>query len=336
MTGPTIAIVGATGLVGNEMLVVLEELKLPVGKVRLLASLDSVGEVYRFGAEELVVEELTADSLRGVDLALFATSAELSSRWVPIAIEHGAVCIDNSSFYRNDPKIPLIVPEVNAGSLGVHDRLIANPNCSAMQLVPVLKSLHEFAGLKRVVVSTYQSVSGAGKAAIDELWGQHLAILNQREVVNEVFPHQIAFNLIPQIDSVQDDGYTKEEQKIMTETRKILGLPELSITATAVRVPTLHTHAESVNVELSRPFELAELTANLAKMSGVEVWADPGEYPMPLQAVSTNPIHVGRIRRDHSVPNGVNLWIVADNLRKGAALNAVQIAELVLARRQLQ
>lgn len=329
---PTVAIAGATGLVGNEMLVVLEQLKFPFGDVRLFASEDSAGEVYKVGSHEVSVETLGESSFAGVDIALFATSADLSKRYVPLAVEQGAIAIDNSSQFRMDPNVPLVVPEVNPDAIRKEHRIIANPNCSTIQMMPILKAIHELAGLKRVVVSTYQSVSGAGKLALDELWAQTLAICNQREIISEAFQHQIAFNCIPQVDLMLDNGYSKEEMKVINESRKILGLPNLRITATAVRVPVFHAHAESVNVETDRPLTPEALVAALDKRPGIEVFPSSAEYPMQLNAAGTDAVQVGRIRADESVENGLNLWIVADNLRKGAALNAVQIAQLLLAR----
>lgn len=329
---PVIAIAGATGLVGNEMLAVIEQLKLPFAEVKLLASSDSVGEVYRIGTREVAVELLTPQAFKGVDVALFATSAELSQKFVPAAAEAGAICIDNSSFFRMDPTIPLIVPEVNFDLLQPNHRIIANPNCSTIQLVPVLQVLEKAAGLRRVVVSTYQAVSGAGKDALDELWAQLLAVFNQKEVPIEALPHQLAFNLIPRIDLMLDNGYSKEEMKIVNESRKILGLPQLRITATAVRVPVMHSHSESVNVELERELSLSDFTRLLERAPGISVYPEYDSYPMPLDVAGSDEIHVGRVRRDESVPHGFNMWIVADNVRKGAALNAVQIAQRWLAK----
>lgn len=329
-TDTVIAIVGATGLVGQEMMACLESSKIPCSELRLLASKDSAGEVYKFRGDESVVQELNPGSFFGVHYALFATSAALSAQYVPIAVEAGALVIDNSSQFRLDPKIPLIVPEVNKSAIGKH-RIIANPNCSTIQLAPVLHTLHKIAELKRVVVSTYQSVSGAGKEALDELWSQTMSIFNQRDFVPEAFAHQIAFNCIPQIDVIRDDGYSKEEFKIIEESRKILGIPNLKITATAVRVPVLHSHAESVNIEFQRELSVMDAIAALTKEPGISVYPEWTDYPMQLSVTGTDEIHVGRIRRDESVPHGLNLWIVADNLRKGAALNAVQILEAVSA-----
>ena len=327
---PVIAIVGATGLVGNEMLVVLEERKLPIAEVRLFASQDSVGEVYKFREDEIAVKLLEEDSFEGVDIALFATSAELSAKFVPLANKAGAIAIDNSSHFRMSSDVPLVVPEVNFEAAR-GKKIIANPNCSTIQLVPVLKAIHDIAGLKHVVVSTYQSVSGAGKAALDELWSQSIAVFNQSEMTHEAFQHQIAFNCIPQIDVLLENGFTKEEYKIINESRKILGIPDLRITATAVRVPVFYGHAESVFVETDRAITPELLAEQLAKTAGVVVHTSPEEYPMQLDVAGTDDIHVGRIRCDESVTHGLSLWVVADNVRKGAALNAVQIAERLCA-----
>lgn len=328
---PVVAIVGATGLVGSEMLVVLEERRVPCAELRLFASQDSVGEVYKFHDQEIVVQELTEDSFDGVDIALFGTSAELSSRFVPIAVQAGAIAIDNSSYFRMEPDVPLVVPEVNMHAVTPATKIIANPNCSTIQLVPILKAIHEIGELKHVVVSTYQSVSGAGKNALDELWSQTIAIFNQQELTQEAFQHQIAFNCIPQIDVLLDNGFTKEEYKMINESRKILELPKLRITATAVRVPVFYSHAESVFVETEREVSRDDLVKQLRAVPGIIAHAASDDYPMQIDVAGTDDIHVGRIRRDESVPYGLSLWIVADNVRKGAALNAVQIAEKLLA-----
>ncbi|MBN8549151.1 MAG: aspartate-semialdehyde dehydrogenase [Deltaproteobacteria bacterium] len=327
---PVIAVVGATGLVGSEMIAVIEQLKVPFSEVRLLASQDSVGEVYKVGDQESVVEVLDENSFKEVDIALFATSAELAKKFVPIAVEQGAFAIDNSRQFRMDKDVPLVVPEVNWHLVSDKTRLIANPNCSTIQLVPVLKAAHELAGLKRVVVSTYQAVSGAGKAALDELWAQTVAVCNQKDIPIEEFQHQIAFNCIPQIDVILEDGYTREEYKIINESRKILGLPELRITATAVRVPVFHGHAESVNIETERELSPEAFLRELGQREGIEAYPAADEYPMQINTASTDTIQVGRVRRDESVAHGLNCWIVADNVRKGAALNAVQIAKRLI------
>jgi len=323
---PVMAIAGATGVVGAEMLSVLEDSKIPVKELRLYASSDSEGELYQFRGEEVRVEVLDQDSFNGVDIALFATSAALSESYVPLAARAGALAIDNSSHFRMQAGIPLIVPEVNFNAVSKETRIIANPNCSTIQLVPVLKVIHEAAGLKRVVVSTYQSVSGAGKDAMDELWQQTLAIFNQREVEINAFPYQIAFNCIPQVDVFLENGYTKEEFKVINETRKILDLPQLKITCTAVRVPVFVSHAESVNVETERELSPDALSELLQQAPGMKV-SPAHQYPVQLDVANTDEIFVGRLRRDESVPHGLEMWVVADNVRKGAALNAVQIAE---------
>jgi aspartate-semialdehyde dehydrogenase len=327
---PVIAIVGATGVVGQEMLSVLNEGKIDFSEVKLLASRDSVGEVYQVGSEQGVVEELSESSFDGVDIALFATSAELSSKFVPIAVKAGAFAIDNSSHYRMEKDIPLVVPEVNADQISIDTKIIANPNCSTIQLVPVLDKINKIAGIKRVVVSTYQSVSGAGKAALDELWSQTMGVFNQKDVEPECFKHRIAFNCIPQIDVIMDNGYTKEEFKIINESRKILNLPNLKITSTAVRVPVFYGHAESVNVETNTSIYPDDLVKALSGNDAFTVYPDNSDYPMQMNIGGTDDIHVGRIRKDESVENGLDFWVVADNVRKGAALNAVQIANVLL------
>lgn len=327
-----VAVVGATGLVGQEMLRVLEERKFPVKEVVALASSQSAGDEIPFKDDLLRVEELTEKSFRGrgFDLVLFATSAELSEKFVPLAAESGALAIDNSSYFRMHPEIPLVVPEVNADELlkARERRIIANPNCSTAQLVVCLKPLHDRAGLKRVVVSSYQSVSGAGADALDELQSQIGALFSNQEIEKNIFPHQIAFNCIPHIDRFESDGFTKEEKKIMNESRKILNIPELAITATAVRVPTLIGHAESVNVEFERDLSPDD-ARDLLSQAHVCVLDEPEKnlYPLNFECTGNDQVFAGRIRRDPSVRNGLHLWVVADNLRKGAATNAVQIAE---------
>jgi aspartate-semialdehyde dehydrogenase len=328
---PVIVVAGATGLVGSEMVNLIAERGIQFSEIRLLASEDSVGEMYKVGATEAVVEKLQESSFDGVDIALFATSQELSKEFVPLAVKAGALAIDNSSYFRMHDDVALVVPEVNAHLIRKGAGIISNPNCSTIQLVPVLQAIHQAAGLKRVVVTTFQSVSGAGKAALDELWDQTIAVCNQKEIKSEVFPHQIAFNCIPQIDVLQEDGYTKEESKIMRESRKILGLADLAIVATAVRVPVFHGHAESVNVETVDPLSPHQFAELLASRAECRVTAPADEYPMQLDIVGTDEIHIGRIRKDPSVPNGLAFWVVADNIRKGAALNAVQIMENWLA-----
>lgn len=324
---PTIAIVGATGLVGNELLVVLEERKLPVASLRLLASKDSVGEVYRFRDDEVVVEELTEGSFDGVDIALFAASAELSATFVPKAVAAGATVIDTSPFFRLQTDVPLVVPDVNVAAVQGGDKLIANPAASVIQLAPVLHAINEIAGLEHVVVSTYQSVSGAGKDALDELWAQSLAVFNQTEMPQEVFQHQVAFNCIPHIDLILENGFSKEETRIIEESKKILGLPNLRITATAVRVPVFYGDGASVFVETKRRISQEDILTRLAATSGITLHPVQDEFPMQIDVAGSNDIHVGRIRRDPSVENGISFWTVADNVRRGAAVNVVQIVE---------
>jgi len=335
-----VGIAGATGLVGREMLKVLEDRKFPVSKLRLFASENSAGEILEFNGKDVKVEVLNEKSFSNanLDFVLFATSTELSQKFVPMAAESGAIAIDNSSFFRMNPEIPLIVPEVNPlrVDMAKTKRIIANPNCSTIQLVACLKPLHDESAIKRVVVSSYQSVSGAGTDALDELQSQIGKIFSNEDFQPKVFPHQIAFNCIPQIDQFLPSGFTKEENKIIEESRKILGLPKLRITVTAVRVPTLISHSESVNIEFEDDISPEDAREILAK-AGVVVLDNPGEslYPLGFSVAGRDEVFVGRIRRDESVDFGLHLWIVADNLRKGAATNAVQIAELCSERKFL-
>ena len=322
-----LAIVGATGLVGSEMQNVLNDLKLKFKDIKLLASENSVGELYEINGESYEVKLLTEDAFNGVDIALFGTKNELSEKFVKVASEKGVICIDNSSAFRMNEDVPLVVPEVNFDAIKPGQKIIANPNCSTIQMIPVLDAIEKEAGLERVVVSTYQSVSGAGKNALDELWSQTLAIFNQKEIEVESFLHQIAFNLIPQIDMIEEDGYSKEEYKMINETRKILNLPDLKITATCVRVPVFFSHAESINVQTKKEITPQRLIEILSKKEGIVVNDNVYEYPMPIDTAGENEIFVGRIRKDYSVPYGLNLWVVSDNIRKGAALNAVQIMQ---------
>lgn len=325
--------VGATGAVGREMISVLEERRFPVEKLRLLASAKSAGEKLPYQGKDLPVEVLTEKSFNGCQIALFSAGAEVSRRFAPIAAR-SAVVIDNSSAFRMEADVPLIVPEVNPKELEKYSKrnIIANPNCSTIQLVLVLKPLHEAARIRRVVVSTYQSTAGAGQKAMNELSEQVQALFNQREVAPRIFPHQIAFNCLPHIDTFLEDGYTREEAKIINETKKILGDPTIHVTATAVRVPVFCGHSESVNIETERGLSADEARRILGKAAGVVVRDDPSrnEYPLAIEAAGKDEVFVGRIREDKTVPHGLNLWIVADNLRKGAALNAVQIAELLV------
>jgi len=329
-----VAVVGATGAVGREMLSVLESREFPVGELRLLASERSRGEFLPFKGNDLPIKILDRDLFSDIDIALFSAGGAISQEYAPIAAKAGAVVIDNTSAYRLDPKVPLVVPEVNPQHVALYKEkgIIANPNCSTIQLVAVLKPIHDAAGLKRVVVSTYQSTSGAGQKAIDELATQVQALFNQGDIVKEVFPHQIAFNCIPHIDAFQENGYTKEEIKMILESQKILEIPDLRITVTCVRVPVFHCHSEAVNIETERPLTVEALRELLAQAPGVLVRDNPAEneYPLGINAVGHDEVYVGRIRRDESVTNGFNLWVVSDNLRKGAAVNAVQIAEILI------
>ena len=324
-----VAVVGATGAVGREMVSILEERKFPVGELVLLASERSEGERVEFRGRNQSVKRLTKDSFSGVDIALFTAGSERSLKFAPAAVAAGAVVIDNSSAYRTDPEVPLVIPEVNGASLEKHAGIIANPNCSAIGLLMALKPIHDAAKVMRVVVTTFQAVSGTGKEAIDELAGQTVALLNFKDIEKKVYPHQIAFNCIPQVDGFLANGSTKEEEKIAVETKKILGDESLKVTATCVRVPVFRCHAESVNVETERKLSANDARAALAGAPGVIVYDDPSRslYPLQLESAGKDEVYVGRVREDDTVPNGLYLWIVSDNLRKGAALNAVQIAE---------
>jgi aspartate-semialdehyde dehydrogenase len=327
MSGYNIAIVGATGLVGRKMLQILEERNFPVKNLKLLASERSEGIELSFNGERLKVEKLTEEKFKGVDIALFSAGTDVSVKFVPEAVKRGCVVIDNSSAFRLEKDVPLVVPEVNAEKISQHKGIIANPNCSTIQLVVVLKPLHDKFKIKRVVVSTYQSVTGAGKKALDQLMFEIQGLKPQ----TPKFPHQIAYNCIPQIDNFFEDGYTKEEHKIMKETKKILDDENIKITATCVRVPTIGGHAESVNIEFENKFSLEDIIQTLNQAPRVIVIDKPYEsiYPMPIFSNEKDDVFVGRIRLDQSIENGLNLWIVADNLRKGAATNAVQIAEIL-------
>ena len=336
--GLNIALVGATGAVGNEMLSILEERDFPVSDLRLLASERSAGERITFRGKDYRVEILSADSFEGIDLALFSAGGARSREYVPHAVEAGAVVVDNTSAFRMDPEVPLVVPEVNAEALESHKGIIANPNCSTAQMVVVLKPIHDAAGIRRVVVSTYQSVSGTGKKAIAELEQQVRDLLNFQEATASAYPHEIAFNCLPHVGAFDEDGYSDEEVKVINETRKIMGLPDLPITATTVRVPVFHCHSESVNVETERPISANEARAVLSAAEGVIVYDSPRHnlYPLARDVAGKDEVYVGRIREDRSVENGLEMWIVADNLRKGAALNSIQIAEVLIEKNLLR
>jgi len=329
-----IAIVGASGAVGEQMRQVLEERKFPVGEMRLLASERSAGQFLDFDGRQHRVGVLNENSFENTDIGLFSAGGTVSAKYAPLAVSAGAVVVDNTAHFRMAPDIPLVVPEVNASAIRDYKNhgIIANPNCSTIQMVVALKPIHDAARIKRVVVSTYQSVSGAGRQAMEELSQQIAALFNGKDVEKKKFPHQIAFNCIPHIDVFMEDGYTKEEWKMIHETRKILGEPSLPVTATTVRVPVFCSHSESVNVETEKKLTVAEVRALLREAPGIIVADEPENnlYPLALEATGKDATFVGRIREDHSVQNGINLWIVADNLRKGAALNAVQIAEILI------
>jgi len=329
---PVVAVAGVTGAVGREMLLNLEQRGFPASRVIALASARSAGKRVPFAGGELVVEEMTEASFAGVDIALFSAGASVSKAMREACVAAGCVMIDNSSAFRMDEDVPLVVPEVNAEDVAWHSGVIANPNCSTIQMVVALKPLADLAPITRVVVSTYQAASGAGQAAMDELYNQSAEFLRGQELKVEQFAHRIAFNCIPQIDVFLDDGSTKEEWKMVVETKKIMHAPDIEVAATCVRVPVLRCHSESINVEFSAPVSVDSARAALAAAPGITVLDDPAgkSYPMPALLEGTDDTYVGRLRVDPTVPNGLALWVVADQLRKGAALNAVQIAEALL------
>ena len=332
MTGYRVAIVGATGAVGQTMLSILAERDFPVRSLRLLASERSEKKVLNFKGEEIKVERLTERSFQGIELALFSAGASRSKAFAPEAVRAGAFVIDNSSAFRMEPEVPLVVPEINAGAAKQHKGLIANPNCTTIVTAMALKPLHDAATVKRVIVSSYQAVSGAGAQAVEELREQVLAWTRGEEAEAKVFPHPIAFNLIPQVDAFEEGGYTKEEMKLVHETRKLLGDSTIKIAATTVRVPVWYAHSVSVTAETERKVTVGEARRLFALFPGLELWDDParGHYPMPLMAVGKDACYVGRVREDLSSDHGLHFWAVGDQLRKGAALHAIQIAELVL------
>ena len=329
-----IAVAGATGVVGREMLSILAQRNFPVGGIRLLASERSAGEKLAFKGKDEVVRLLSEETFEGMDIGLFSPGAKVSAVYAPVAAKAGCVVIDNTSHFRMDPGVPLVVPEVNPGAIADYKKknIIANPNCSTIQMVVALKPIHDAFRIKRVVVSTYQSVSGAGKEAMEELSGQTRSIFNMKGIEKKVFPHQIAFNCIPHIDEFLDNGYTKEEMKMANETRKIMGDDSIKVTATTVRVPVFVGHSESVNIETEKRISPQDVRDILKKAPGVKVVDEPKKalYPMPIDSCEEDDVFVGRIRKDDTVENGINMWIVSDNLRKGAALNAVQIAEILI------
>lgn len=332
MDNYNVAIVGAMGAVGKELAQILIERQFPINSIKLLGTATNEGREVKFKDEILYTQEACEGAFEGIDIAFFCVDADISKKLAPIAIREGAIVIDNSSAFRMDHTIPLVVPEVNPESLKNHKGLISNPNCSTIQMLVPLKPIHDKYNIKRIVVSTYQSVSGTGKNAIDELNEQAKNYVEKKEINHSVYPHQILFNTLPHIDSFLDTGYTKEEMKMVNETHKILD-EKIKVTSTTVRVPVFRGHSESVNIETELPFNIEDIKKLLEDFPGVVVLDNPDEklYPMPLFSKDTNDVFVGRIRRDFTVENGLNMWIVADNLRKGAALNAVQIAESLIA-----
>ncbi|HEY7828109.1 MAG TPA: aspartate-semialdehyde dehydrogenase [Candidatus Limnocylindrales bacterium] len=332
----TVAVVGATGLVGRTMIQVLLERGFPIAELRLMASGRSAGRTTSVGRAAYPVIEATPEAFAGVDLALFSAGGSVSEELAPAAVRAGATVIDNSNAWRMDPDVPLVVSQVNADDAAGHAGIIANPNCSTMQLAPVLMALRDRVGLERVVVDTYQSVSGTGADAQAELEAQIAEYVAGEPMTSSVYPHQIAFNALPEIDVFLDNGYTREEWKVVTESRKILHLPDLRISCTAVRIPVFVSHSEAVHVETSRPITPDEARAMFAAVPGVVVQDDPAthQYPLATEATGRDEIFVGRVRQDPSIADGrgLALWVVSDNLRKGAATNAVEIAELIAER----
>ncbi|OIN98777.1 MAG: aspartate-semialdehyde dehydrogenase [Desulfovibrionaceae bacterium CG1_02_65_16] len=335
---PRVAVVGATGAVGREMLEVLSQRKFPAAEVVPFASARSAGSKVEFNGGELTVRELKEDSFAGFDLALFSAGGSTSEKFAPLAAQAGCVVVDNSSAWRMDPACPLVVPEVNPHDLSWHKGIIANPNCSTIQMVVALKPLHDEAKIKRIVVSTYQAVSGTGQKAIVELETQTARLMNGQEIEPKVYPYQIAFNCLPQIDVFLDNGYTKEEMKMVNETKKIMGDKTIRVTATTVRVPVFYSHSEAINIETEQKLTVERARQILATSPGVVVEDFPEKqiYPMAVNAAGQDDVFVGRIREDESIENGLNLWVVSDNIRKGAALNAVQIGEELIRRNLLR
>jgi aspartate-semialdehyde dehydrogenase len=333
-----IAVVGITGAVGQQIIRLLSERNFPINQLKLLASKRSAGSTIVFKGQEIIVEEATPESFGDVNIAFFSAGGDVSKYLVPHAIASGAVCIDNTSAYRMDPETPLVVPEVNIEKINEHKGVIANPNCSTIQMVATLKPLYDRYGISRIIVSTYQAVSGAGARAIDELLTQSRDILDEKQAQLEILPvsslpvkHQIAFNAIPQIDKFLDNGFTNEEMKMILETKKIMGDESLQVTATCVRIPVVYGHSESVYVELKEDFNIDEVKALLANAPGIVLQDNPEAqlYPLASEAAGKLETFVGRVRRDLSNPKALNMWIVSDNLLKGAAWNAVQIAEYI-------
>ena len=327
-----VAVVGATGAVGEEMRLVLEERKFPVEKLSLFASGRSAGREYEFKGDKVVVQELKDDSFGGIDIALFSAGDEVSAHFAPLAVRQGTIVIDNCKYFRMDPNVPLVVPEVNPDDLKWHKGIIANPNCSTIQMVVALKPIYDEVGIERVVVATYQSVSGTGREAMEELKMQSESIAKGEEFEIKVYPYQIAYNAIPHIGAFEENGYTSEEMKMLNETRKIMGDDKIRVVATTVRVPVYRAHSEVVYIETKKKISVQRAQEILSSFPGIKVIDNPGklEYPLPLFAEGKDEVFVGRIREDISTENGLVMWIVSDNLRKGAALNAVQIAEQLI------
>jgi len=330
-----VAVIGATGAVGGEMISILEERKFPVDQIRLLASARLPGRKLKFAGKEVPVEVLGEDSFHGIDIALFSAGGGRSKQFAPIAAKE-AVVIDNTSAFRMDPDVPLVVPEVNPEDIAWHKGIIGNPNCSTIQMVVALKPIHDVARIKRIVVTTFQSVSGAGARAVDEMYKETQAILDGGSYERSIFPHQIAFNAIPQIpqsDAFTENGYTYEEMKMVDETRKMFHDDSIMVSATCVRVPVDKSHSEAVNIETEKKITADEVRELLSKAEGIEVVDDIAneQYPLAINAAGRDEVFVGRIREDISCPNGIDMWVVSDNSRKGAALNAIQIAERLIA-----
>lgn len=332
--GSHVAIVGATGMVGQEFIKVLLQRNFPMSTIQLYASDRSAGRKVFVGHQEMVVKETASDSFDNVDIALFSAGAEISKHFAPIAAKAGALVIDNSAAWRMDPRVPLVVPEINPEDIKKHKGIIANPNCSTIQMVVALNPLHKVNPIKRITVATYQSVSGTGIAAVEELTKQSKTVLDGGNVVPHVYAHQIAFNLLPEIDVFMENGYTKEEWKMVEETRKIMHAENMAISATCVRVPVFVSHSEAVHIEFTEYMSPEEARSILSKSPGVKVLDDPNVslYPQPWLASGTDDVYVGRVRSDASLLNGLVMWVVSDNIRKGAALNAVQIAEEAIKR----
>ncbi len=328
-----VAVVGATGAVGNQMITCLGERNFPIKSVKFLASARSAGRELRFRGDLVPVEELTEKSFEGVEIAIFSAGGGTSEKFASVAAKSGAVVVDNSSQWRMDPDIPLVVPEVNPHAIAGYTKkgIIANPNCSTIQMVVALNPIYREAGIRRIVVATYQAVSGTGKKAIDELFDQTRSMINFLPFDKKVYPHRIAFNALPHIDKFENNGYTKEEMKMVKETRKIFEDDSIGVTATTVRVPVFYSHSEAVNVETLKPISAERVRELLLVAPGVKVVDDPANdvYPMAIDAAGQDATLVGRIRKDISIENGIDMWVVADNIRKGAATNAVQIAEVL-------